>query len=208
MKVLTFKVGAIQTNCYLVTDEVTGKAAYVDPGDDASRLLEKLTEKGLTLDLILLTHSHFDHILAVQPLAAATGARVAVHTLDAEGVRDAGASLAGMFGTRQTPYTGHIHELRDGDSIDCGELEFKVLHTPGHTRGSSCYICGGSIFSGDTLFDGDIGRTDLKGGSDTDMTQSLKKLKSLEGDYKVYPGHGNSTTLQRERAGNEYLRDL
>lgn len=201
----------IFSNCFLVVDEASGEAAIVDPGWYEVSIPEVLAEnEGITLKYILLTHGHFDHILGVHGLREASGAKVVIHKNDAEHLIDPEKSLCeGNFPHPQTPVKADIL-VSDGDIIRLGEEEIKVLSTPGHTRGSVCYILEKDrvIFSGDTLFCMTAGRTDFFDGSESDLKKSLRMLTEIQGDYRVLPGHNRETTLERERTRNWYIRRM
>lgn len=201
----------IFANCYLLIDEKSGDSALVDPG-----WYSKETEKfvyshgGINLKYILLTHGHFDHILGVQWFKQASGAAVAIHSADADKLTDPVKSLCeGHFPERQTPVNADIL-LEDGDTVQLGDEKIKVMHTPGHTSGSVCFILENdrTIISGDTLFCRTVGRTDFSDGSDEEMYKSIKKLILLDGDYRVLPGHNRETTLDSERTRNIYIRRM
>jgi glyoxylase-like metal-dependent hydrolase (beta-lactamase superfamily II) len=162
-----------------------------------------LSDNGLTLKYILLTHGHFDHILAVPALKAATGAQVVIHGEDAHCLTDTRRSL-GAYRGGQKPVPADI-QASNGSEFSIGSLRLTFVHTPGHTPGSCVILCGDLIFAGDTLFKGDCGRCDLPGGDYTAMLRSLKRLSQLDGDYTVYPGHGDFTTLSAERESNAYM---
>ena len=208
MKIETFPVGIISTNCYVVTDENSGESLVVDPGDMSGALEDALI--GKNIKYILLTHGHYDHILAAAGLKQKTGAPVAIGKDDADCLHDDDLSRAGLhFPLLQQKINADVL-LCDGSEIDFGGKKIKVIHTPGHTPGGVCYVFEDErvIFSGDTLFRLSMGRTDFETGSDADMAQSLKTLASLGGDYDVYPGHGPATTLDFERKHNPYMRSL
>ena len=193
MTVTSLTAGSIGTNCYLLYDEAARDAAVIDPGDDAEPVAARIGELGLNVRGILLTHGHFDHCGDVKRIRKLTGAQVFVHPAD----RDLPIMLRrGLEADR---------DLADGDVLDLAGTRLRVLHTPGHTPGSVCFLCGDLLFSGDTLFAGSCGRTDLPGGSWPEMLASLRRLAELEGDYKVYPGHGEETTLEQERRFNPYM---
>lgn len=193
--------GAYQENAYLVCPDGREDAFFIDPGDGLGALQDALKASGRTLKAILLTHGHFDHILAAQPLANVTGAKVFIHAMDAEMLEDPDKSAYAPEVCRLTPPMGLAWEAY-GDSVEvCGQT-LKVLATPGHSLGSVCLydVPGGILFSGDTLFEAGYGRTDLYGGSDREMVRSLRfLLTELPGGVAVYPGHGGPTTLARER---------
>lgn len=200
MEIKRIRAGYLQTNCYIVTEEGQMEAVIIDPGIRVNLIRDYLKEKGKTASTVLLTHGHFDHILSVKDLQD-MGARVYIHGLDADMLVHNKSSLAALVGAELKSCQAD-ECFSDGDDISVGSLAFKVMHTPGHTRGSSCFLIGDALFSGDTLFYEDCGRTDLEGGSFPVIKESLKKLMELDGDYKVYPGHMQSTTLAHERISN------
>ena len=204
MKVYTMPVGTMGTNCYIVAD---GEASVIiDPGFQAEKLEAFLREKGLRPAYILLTHGHYDHIGAVRALREAFGCKLAIGRRDLEMLADRRKSLAIMRGMTDEDYllTPDLL-LGEGDAVTAGPMRFEVLDTPGHTAGGVSYKCGDLLFTGDTLFAGDIGRIDLYGGDYPSMLASLKKLAALPGDYRVLPGHGPESTLEQERRHNPYL---
>ncbi|MBE7000037.1 MAG: MBL fold metallo-hydrolase [Clostridia bacterium] len=207
MKIQTFVVGKLRTNCYLVYDENSLEASVVDPGGDYQKIKTFLDENQLKLKNIFLTHGHFDHILAVAQLREATGARVVIHKADAGMLETADDNM--YMSIMSEPFRRVKADilLSGGEKTKVGTVEAQFLHTPGHTPGSVCIFMDNVIFTGDTLFKNDIGRTDLEGGSELDMKYSLRSLYDLEDDYILYPGHYNSTTLFAEKKNNPYLRD-
>ncbi len=206
MKVTVIPVGIMRTNCYIVQSE-KNNAVVIDPGDDGGRLSDRITNMGVTVKYILLTHGHFDHIGAVKEIVKRTGARVAVGGPDVELLRDPTLVMNRVQAQFSEKYhVNHDIELHDGDAIKLDETEFKIMSTPGHTRGGLTIMADGALFTGDTLFAGTCGRTDLYGASQQEMDESLRKLGNLPGDYEVYPGHGDCTTLGEEREHNPCLR--
>lgn len=202
MKVSYYPLGAYQANCVVLSDE-NGSLVVIDPGDEAPRLLARLQESGETVVAILLTHAHFDHLLAVRELQEATGAPLYVHAADAAALSNAALSL---IPPSRLPYLLVAdHLLNDGDKVTVGNLVLEVLHTPGHTPGSCCYRCGDLLVTGDTLFRGSIGRTDFPGGSTAALFHSLRRLAALPATLRVIAGHGEETTLDCERRCNPYL---
>ena len=198
MLIKTFVVGNVQTNCHIVTDENSLDCVVIDPGDDANRIMNYLEENKLNCRYIFLTHGHFDHTGAAAAIMKETGAALYIHRKD---VAKNLIERAFKYGApKETKY------YAEGDSITVGSLTFRVIETPGHSEGSVCLICGDTIFSGDTLFRDSCGRTDFPGCNPQSMLRSLKRLADLEGDYDVYPGHMENTSLDRERRFNIYMR--
>lgn len=200
MQVKVLQVGPIGTNCYLLEDEKAHVAAVIDPGDEAGRILQVIKDDGVDVKYILLTHGHYDHTTAVPELhQALPQTEIYIHKADANGA-----------GSRLFPLAGQIPDLKfydEGDALTLGELTIQVLHTPGHSKGSVTLKVGDVLFCGDTLFAGSCGRTDLAGGSYDEIMASLKKLGELPGDYHVCPGHDVTSTLERERRSNPFLRE-
>ena len=203
INIIKLSLGAYQTNTYLVHEKTTKSCAVIDPGYQADTILKKVRALGLTVDAVLLTHGHFDHVGAVEEIVAATGCALWMSERD--------------WSQFPNPVTGYFYPIancdfcevnfcREGEEISAGGLRFRVLDTPGHTHGSVCFRCGNALFSGDTLFAGSCGRTDLPGGSGKLLRQSLARLSELEDDLYVYPGHGESTTLAEEKRYNPYMR--
>ena len=198
MKVKVMQVGPIGTNCYILEDETANLAAVIDPGDEADKILKVLEGDGVQVEYILLTHGHYDHTTAVPELhKALPNAKIYIHRADANG---AGSTLF--------PLAGQVEGLRsydEGDTLTLGSLTIQVLHTPGHSKGSVTLKVEDVLFTGDTLFCGSCGRTDLSGGSYEEIMDSLKRLGRLDGDFHVCPGHDVTSTLERERRSNPFL---
>ena len=200
MEVKVLQVGPIGTNCYILEDEKARAAAIIDPGDEAGRILQVIEDDGVDVKYILLTHGHYDHTTAVPQLhKALPQAEIYIHRADANGA-----------GSQLFPLAGQIPDLKfydEGDTLALGDMTIQVLHTPGHSKGSVTLKVGDVLFCGDTLFAGSCGRTDLAGGSYAEIMASLKKLGQLPGDYHVCPGHDVTSTLERERRSNPFLRE-
>lgn len=205
MKVHTLLVGELAVNCYIIE---TGNqhCAAIDIGGSEEKVLAFLKEHQLKLNTILLTHGHYDHIAGVAAVQAATGAAVYIHEADADMMTDDVKNLAQWISTKPFQPILEYQVLKDGDTLVQDTSTVQVLHTPGHTPGSVCYLIEGHLFTGDTLFRLSRGRTDFPGGSDAQMYASLQRLKQLEGDFPVYPGHNESSTLEFERVYNPNLR--
>ena len=200
MKVKLLRVGPIGTNCYILEDDQTNLAAVIDPGDEPELIQEALEKEGVEVRYLLLTHGHYDHTTAVPALHRVyPQADIYIHQADANG---AGSTLF--------PLTGEVDDLKlydEGDVIRLGDHEIQVLHTPGHSPGSVTLKVEDVLFTGDTLFAGSCGRTDLRVGSYEQIMQSLKRLGELKGDFHVCPGHEATSTLERERRSNPFLME-
>lgn len=199
--------GIFAVNCYLVISE-TGNAVMIDCPFGAERLLAEVKKSGTALKKILLTHSHCDHIESLAEVAEATGAEVYVHKFDAPKLTDNHDNLSDFFSAYLDGPVKHYdkaYAISDGDIIKQDELEFRIMHTPGHTSGGVCYIIGDVMFSGDTLFRDSIGRTDMPDGNYQVLQKSLAALAEIEEDYCVLSGHGEETSLNREKNHNPFL---
>lgn len=198
MKIKSMQVGELATNCYILIDDVEKKAAVIDPGDEADRILAELKGLDAQVEYILLTHGHYDHIGAVARLhEALPQAKVYLHKADSRGT-----------GFHVVPLADQVADLKyydDGDTLALGSLTIRVIHTPGHTPGGVTLQVGDALFTGDTLFAGSMGRSDFPGGNTQQLFASLKKLARLEGDFQVLPGHDRTTTLEQERRSNVFM---
>ena len=201
MQVHTLPLGAYQTNCYILQNG--NRCVIIDPGYEPERILAFLKEKDLTAEAILLTHGHFDHVGAVEQLVEKTSCKLWMHQRD--------------WSQKRSPITAYFYPIancdftevwfcEEGEVICAAGLELSVMETPGHTWGSVCYRCGDALFTGDTLFAGSCGRTDLPGGDQRTIQESLRRLATLPENLTVYPGHGEATTLEEERMHNPYIR--
>lgn len=206
MEYRRFPMGALWTNAYLIWDG-EGVALLVDPGGDPSEALDFAEEKGLRIEWVLLTHGHGDHIGGLEEARRRSAMGVAVHRADASMLTSPEENLSRWMGE---PIRSAAAEklLEDGDTFSVGQMSIRVIHTPGHTEGSSCFLVSdeGSevLLSGDTLFARSVGRTDLPGGNERELKASLVKLAELDDRLPVLPGHGPETSLGRERAENPY----
>lgn len=197
MLIKTLPVGHLETNCYIVTDEKTLECAIIDPGADSNIILDYIESNRLIPRAIFLTHGHFDHFMALEPVMNATGAPAYIHMND--------VNTGGKHDQHKLDDSSGLSYYSEGDVVKVGSLEFSVIETPGHSSGSVSLICERALFSGDTLFRDSCGRTDLGGDMEVLLT-SLHRLSLLEGDYEVFPGHAEATTLGRERSFNYYMR--
>ncbi len=198
-------VGMIQTNCYLIEDEATGKLAFVDPGDRSEAIIAEIDRRGGRLDYILLTHGHYDHILGVAELKERYGAVICASEKELPLIAEPSWNLSKNHGLSVKPFTVD-RPLKDGETIELGESVITFILTSGHTMGSGCYIVDDALFSGDTLFCTGIGRTDFPTSSMMDMMNSIRRLRDLDGDYRVFPGHDMFSTLSQERKYNPYMQ--
>ena len=210
MDVRMFTVGMIQENCFLLRRDGSDRALIVDPGEEAPKLLAAIEQLGVTLDGILLTHTHFDHVGAVAPIAKATGAEVWVPELEKDVLADINSYVPWpQFGPFES--WDAEHTVSGGERLELAGLEIDVLFTPGHSPGHVTYSIPDEqvVFSGDVLFQSSVGRTDLPGGDCPTLLESIRTLiDSLPGETTVYPGHMGITTLGAERAGNPFLAEL
>jgi glyoxylase-like metal-dependent hydrolase (beta-lactamase superfamily II) len=210
MEVLSLTVGPVQENCHIARREGSHQAIVIDPGEEAPRLLEAIDGLSVEVAAILLTHTHFDHVGAVAPIARATGAEVWCPELEVPVLADIMRYVPWPgFG----PYESYDadHALAGGERLELAGMEIDVLFTPGHSPGHVTYSIPAeqAIFSGDVLFAGSVGRTDLPGGDGPTLMRSLGMLvEALPGDTVVYPGHMGNTTIGRERATNPFLAQL
>ena len=205
----TLVVGPFMSNCYVVGDEKAKKGIIVDPGDDADGIMSTVDRLGLSIDTVVLTHTHVDHLGAIKEVIEGTKARLAVHELESQGqtYRAVTRMFGSLMGEAFDDMPGPERKLKEGDAIEAGELRFKVLHTPGHSPGGLCLLGEGVVFTGDTLFNLGIGRTDFPGCSFDDLMRSIRtKLLVLPDNTIVYPGHGPSTTIGAEKQWNSFLR--
>ncbi|MCL2820573.1 MAG: MBL fold metallo-hydrolase [Oscillospiraceae bacterium] len=209
MLIKTLPVGMLETNCYIVTDEDSKKCAVIDPGADSNEILDYIESNGLTPVAVFLTHGHYDHHMALDAVLEDTGAAAYIHEseVNRSGQNTAGAGGISAGSSRhKLDDNGKLTFYSEGDVIDIGSLRFKVFETPGHSLGSVTLQCEDALFTGDTLFRLECGRTDLEGGDEDTMMRSLKRLAEFDGDYEVYPGHAEASTLGYERSFNRYMK--
>ena len=204
LKIQKITLGVFGTNCYFIFDPETKDCFIVDPADECDVLLNKIAKNNFNLNGILLTHAHFDHIMALEPLRNATNAEVMLHADEQRILCDNSLNLMDVYGDgSQCRAADRL--LSDGDLIDLAGNKLKVMHTPGHTPGSCCYIFDNNILCGDTLFREGYGRYDFPCGNYRQLVDSARKIAALDGDFKLFPGHGAATTLEHERQFNIIL---
>lgn len=209
MYIKRIPIGPATANCYIICDEKSGEGAVIDAGGFDDALLEEISvAKIKSLKYILCTHGHFDHISGIPELKKRfPEAEITISTEDAPLLSDSKKSLAEYFGVFQPCFKAD-KAVKDGDELFLGDTCLRVMLTPGHSRGSVCYICDSErlLFSGDTLFKFTVGRTDLWGGDSTLLSQSLEKIMTLPDDYTVFTGHNIETTIGSERVRNRFFR--
>ena len=199
-------VGPLQCNCYVVGDATSKHAIVIDPGGDAEEIARAVALRALTVTAIVATHAHFDHILAAERLRHLTGAPFHLHAADKPLLSWLQESGRLFLGVELPPPPEVDSAAREGDRLTAGTTELAVLHTPGHSPGSISLVSEGVLFSGDTLFAGSVGRTDLPGGDMKSLIGAVKgKLFALDDEVAVYPGHGPRTTLGEERRFNPFV---
>ncbi len=205
MKIETLVVSPFEVNCYLVWDESDKIGVIIDPGDEAERILERIKELGVKPEAILLTHGHADHIAAVEPLMKELKLKLYIGEGDEEMLSSPSANVSALIGFQIICPAADVI-VKGGETLKFGSLQFSVFHTPGHSKGGMCYFSGNSLFCGDTLFSGSIGRTDLPGGNYEQLIESIQQnILSLPDDIICYPGHMEATTVGRERSSNPFL---
>jgi glyoxylase-like metal-dependent hydrolase (beta-lactamase superfamily II) len=204
IKVKKFKIGIIDQNCYLAYGQDTKRAAIIDPGEDPDKIINVIDSENLTPEIIINTHGHYDHVSGDDKIRLKYKIPLAIHKDEVEMIADPKKNASFIFGESLVVKAPEIL-LEDNQDIKLSFTTFKVLSTPGHSKGSICLLCEAYLFTGDTLFAGTIGRTDLWGGNNETILQSLRKLKSLDSSITVCPGHGSMTTLANELKHNPFL---
>lgn len=194
MEIINLYPGSFGSNCYLLLSD--GHAAVIDPSANAQKILSAVSERGAVLDFILLTHGHFDHMLSLSELKAASNAPVYIHEADADMPEDTYKNAFYYFFHRERTYPTPDRTVKDGDVLTLGSTKIRVIHTPGHTMGSCCFLCDGDVLiTGDTLFEANFGRYDLYGGDEATLFHSLRSLKEHPPQLEIYPGHGATARL-------------
>ena len=205
--VKVYNVTFLATNCCYLVDKATGKSAVVDPGEKSDELIEQIEKDGGKLEYVLLTHGHYDHIGFAKQLADRFNAKIVTGEKENKFLSTPNLNLSVNHNIDLPAFSADIL-LNDNDSFMLGETEILYIQTPGHTSGGGCFIFDDTLISGDTLFCESYGRTDLPTGSNSDMYNSILRLKNLSGDYRVIPGHGQLSTLEHERKYNPLMRML
>ncbi len=205
MIVRSIVLGPLEANCFVIGDERSKRAMVVDPGDEPDRILDAVGAEGISVDYLVCTHAHFDHVGALPELRKETGAKIVIHRDELEIYR-AARDMAAFWGYDIESLPEPDILVEEGDEIKLGTLVFKVLHTPGHSPGSICLFGEGVVVTGDTLFAGSVGRTDFHGGDMNRLKQSFERLLSLPPDTEVLAGHGPASTIGRERSENFFSK--
>ncbi|HEX21485.1 MAG TPA: MBL fold metallo-hydrolase [Actinobacteria bacterium] len=206
MLIETISVGPLETNCYVVAAGAGTSAAVIDPGDDVDKILKVVNGNGLKVTHIINTHGHYDHIGADSALAATTGAKIYIHSLDASMIKDPQSNLS-LFLNSDYEMNDEVVKISDGEELVVGGLKLKIIHTPGHTPGGISLFLHGRLFVGDLIFSGSVGRTDLEGGDFSALMSSISKIiLEYPDDTIIYPGHGPATTIGAEKQNNPYIK--
>ncbi len=202
-------VGPIQSNCYIVWDKDTNRGAVVDPGGDLEKIRGAVDAAGCSVEWVLLTHGHFDHVFYAQDVSRLYSAKIAIHPADAALMNDTLDIAECFYDLGEYKPAEPDKLLSDGDVIEIGGLQIRVMHTPGHSPGGVCYDCGTVVFTGDTLFAGSVGRTDFPGGSMQQLVSSIKnKLFVLDDSVIVLPGHGPQSTIGEQKRSNPFVQGV
>jgi hydroxyacylglutathione hydrolase len=198
-------VGPLENNCFIIGDESTKEALVIDPGDEPDRILDSINENSFNVKYIVCTHAHFDHVGAVTDLKNETGAKIVIHRNELE-IYKSTTDQAALWGYNLDPLPEPDIFVSEGDKIEIGDLSFEILHTPGHSPGGICLYGEGILITGDTLFAGSVGRTDLYGGNIERLKKSFKRLMSFSDEIRVLPGHGPETTIGHEKSYNLFFK--
>lgn len=207
MEIVTLAVGPLQSNCYIISDEKSLDALVVDPGDEPERITSVIDQKKLRVRFIVCTHGHFDHLGGVAALKGRTGAQIVLHRSDLEIYRHAKTQAASWGYEMAQPPEPDVF-VKEGDVLLLGNLNLRVLSTPGHSPGGICLYGGGILVTGDTVFAGSVGRTDLYGGDMEEMKRSFVRIISLPPETRILPGHGSLSTVGEEKNMNFFIHEL
>jgi glyoxylase-like metal-dependent hydrolase (beta-lactamase superfamily II) len=200
-------VGPLECNCFIIADENTKEALVIDPGDEPDRILDFINENNFQLKFIICTHAHFDHVAAVSDISKETKAKIVLHRDDLE-IYERTKDQAALWGFELESQPAPDIFVSEGDILEIGNLRFEIFHTPGHSPGGICMYGEGILITGDALFAGSVGRTDLPAGDIEKLKTSFKRLMSLSDEVRVLPGHGPETTIGQERAFNFFSKKV
>jgi hydroxyacylglutathione hydrolase len=200
-------VGPLENNCFMIADEKSSECLVTDPGDEPDRIIDLIKESKFQVRYILCTHAHFDHVGALPEVKEETKAKIALHSDDLFIYRNA-PEYAKAWGFEIDPLPEPDLLVSEGDILELGDLKFEVFHTPGHSPGGICIYGEGILITGDTIFAGSVGRTDLKGGDREKLKESFKRLMSLPDETRILPGHGPESTIGHEKTGNFFSHEI
>jgi hydroxyacylglutathione hydrolase len=206
MIIKKFIVGPLENNCFIIADENSKECLVIDPGDEPDRILNFINKNNFQLKYIICTHAHFDHVAAVSDIKEETKAKIVLHRDDLE-IYKSTKDQAAAWGFELESQPEPDIFVSEGDKLEIGDLSFEIIHTPGHSPGGICLYGEGILITGDTLFAGSVGRTDLYGGDINKLKESFKRLLSLPDDVRVLPGHGPESTIGHERVDNFFLHE-
>ncbi len=201
-------VGPLDNNCFIIADENTKDALLIDPGDEPDRILDLVNKNNLKLKYIVCTHAHFDHVGAIPELKNDTGAKIVIHYDELDIYKHTKDQAALVWGYELDPLPDPDMFISEGDILEIGNIKFEIIHTPGHSPGGICLFGEGIVITGDTLFAGSVGRTDLLGGDLEKLKKSFKKLLTLPDNTIVFPGHGPQSTIGKERVSNFFSGEI
>ncbi len=207
MIIKSLSVGPLENNCFIIANEGTGESLLVDPGDEPDRILDVINENEFKVKYLVCTHAHFDHVGAVPEIKKETNAKIVIHR-DEVSIYEKVPDLSALFGFEIDPLPEPDILVLEGDQLVVGDLKFQILHTPGHSPGGICLYGEGIIITGDTIFAGSVGRTDLYGGDIEKLKKSIKRLMTLPEEVKIFPGHGPQSTIGYERNNNLFYRGI
>ena len=206
MIIRKFIVGPLENNCFIIADENSKECLVIDPGDEPDRILDFINENNFQLKYIICTHAHFDHVAAVSDIKEETKAKIVLHRDDLE-IYKSTKDQAAVWGFELESQPDPDTFVSEGDKLEIGDLSFEIFHTPGHSPGGICLYGEGILITGDTLFAGSVGRTDLYGGDINKLKKSFKRLLSLPDNIRVLPGHGPESTVGHERVDNFFSHE-
>lgn len=207
MIIKSLSVGPLENNCFIIANEGTGESLLVDPGDEPDRILDVINENEFKVKYLVCTHAHFDHVGAVPEIKKETNAKIVIHR-DEVSIYEKVPDLSALFGFEIDPLPEPDILVLEGDQLVVGDLKFQILHTPGHSPGGICLYGEGIIITGDTIFAGSVGRTDLYGGDIEKLKKSIKRLMTLPDEVKIFPGHGPQSTIGYEKNNNSFYRGI
>lgn len=211
MRIVKIPSVGYESNCWLLIDEASGEYAMIDPSSSPTVIDEKIKDLELNVQKFkyaFLTHGHFDHMYSVDYVREKYGCKLCIHEKDALSLTDSYKNANKLFFNEDLLFNPADVLINDGDKLELGDLQIEVIHTPGHTEGCVCYLVENALICGDTIFDRSVGRTDLPGGNTKVLCDSLRKIKAMDDEITLYPGHGSITTIKEQIQSNPYLKGL